>query len=155
MGERGPAPKPTRLKVLDGNPGKRALPKNEPQPLAGAECPEWLSEIAKAEWLRVAPELERIGLLTQIDSTALAAYCAAYARWQMAEEALARHGLTFVTEGGYSAQRPEVSIANKAMAEIRAFCKEFGMTPSSRGRMSLPGKDGEEIDPLEKLLGAV
>ena len=28
----GPKPKPTRLKVLQGNPGHQKLPKNEPKP---------------------------------------------------------------------------------------------------------------------------
>jgi P27 family predicted phage terminase small subunit len=152
MGERGPAPKPTALRELEGNPGKRALPKNEPKPDKGAVCPEWIPAEAKAEWERVAPELERLGLLTKVDSSALAAYCVAYARWRAAEEAIAIHGLTFMTESGYAAQRPEVGIANKAMADIRAFCKEFGLTPSARGRMSIPG-ESEPTDPLEQLLG--
>ena len=30
MGKRGPAPKPTALKVLQGNPGKRKLNDSEP-----------------------------------------------------------------------------------------------------------------------------
>jgi P27 family predicted phage terminase small subunit len=154
MGERGPAPKPTSLRILEGNPSKRPLPKSEPKPAVGATCPDWLPAEAKAEWQRVAPELERMGLLTKVDSTALAAYCAAYARWRAAEEAIAVHGLTFLTESGYAAQRPEVGIANKAMADIRAFCKEFGLTPSARGRMSVPGEQ-EETDPLEKILGVV
>jgi P27 family predicted phage terminase small subunit len=152
MGERGPAPKPTAIRELEGNPSHRPLPKNEPKPDKGAACPEWLPDEAKVEWQRVAPELERLGLLTKVDSTALAAYCAAYARWRAAEEAIATNGLTFETAGGYAAQRPEVGIANKAMADIRAFCKEFGLTPSARGRMSVPGED-KPTDPMAKLLG--
>lgn len=153
MGERGPAPKPTAIRELEGNPGHRPINKTEPKPAKGAICPDWLSVEAKAEWARVAPELERLGLLTKVDSSALAAYCMAWARWRLAEEALADgHGLTFVTEGGYSAQRPEIGIANRALADIRAFCKEFGLTPSARGRMSVPGKE-EPSDPMAKLLG--
>ena len=151
MGERGPAPKPTAIRELEGNPGHRPINRNEPKPEPGAVCPDWLPDEAKAEWGRVAPELERMGLLTKVDTSALAAYCAAYARWRAAEEAIAEHGLTFVTSSGYAAQRPEVGIANKAMADIRAFCKEFGLTPSARGRMSVPGAD-EPTDPLEKML---
>lgn len=153
MGERGPAPKPTAIRELEGNPGHRPLNRSEPKPEPGAIMPDWLPDEAKAEWSRVAPELERLGLLTKVDSSALAAYCAAYARWRAAEEALKTGGLTFVTEGGYSAQRPEIGIANKAMADIRAFCKEFGLTPSARGKMSVPGKE-EPTDPMAKLLGA-
>ena len=43
---RGRKPKPTALKRLGGNAGKRALNKNEPTftPLIGVACPEWLAE---------------------------------------------------------------------------------------------------------------
>jgi len=152
MGERGPAPKPTALKELEGNPGKRALPKNEPKPELGIpDMPEWLPEDAKAEWQRVAPELVKLGLLAKIDGSSLAAYCEAFARWKQAVEIMAKEGVTFVTAGGYTAQHPAVGIANKAKADMLRFGREFGLTPSARGRMSLPGEP-EAADPMEQLL---
>ena len=43
MATRGRKPKPTALKVLEGNPGKRPLNENEPKPERKApECPSWL-----------------------------------------------------------------------------------------------------------------
>jgi hypothetical protein len=33
MGRRGPPPQPTKLRLLSGNPGKRPLPRAEPQPI--------------------------------------------------------------------------------------------------------------------------
>ena len=152
MGERGPASKPTRLKELEGNPGKRALPKNEPKPELGAPAmPEWLSEYAREEWQRVEPELTRLGLLARIDGSALAAYCDAYGRWRKAAEQLEREGLTFITAALYIATHPCVGIANKAKAEMHRFGREFGLTPSARGRMSVPGEK-PEADPMEALL---
>ena len=152
MGERGPAPKPTALKVLEGNPGKRALPKNEPKPEAGAVCPDWLPADARAEWARVAPVLERIGLLTQADTAALTAYCLAWASLKDAQRMIDRDGAV-ISGGanGYQMPHPAIAIANKALLAIHRFAKEFGMTPSARGRMSLPGEK-EEADPMEKLL---
>lgn len=149
MGRRGPAPQPTALKILNGNPGKRAINHNEPQPTKKApKCPSWLSREAKAEWRRVAPELERLGLLTVVDGGALAAYCQAYARWKQCEEVIERDGMVseLVTDTGstYLQQRPEVSIANKQLQVMKAFCTEFGLTPSSRSRMSLPGEKPTE-----------
>ena len=152
MGERGPAPKPTRIKELEGNPGKRALPKNEPRPELGApDMPEWLPEDAKAEWRRVAPELSRLGLLAKIDGSALAAYCEAFSRWKQAVEMMAEDGIVFVTAAGYTAQHPAVGIANKAKVDMLRFGREFGLTPSARGRMNLPGEK-PEADPMETLL---
>jgi P27 family predicted phage terminase small subunit len=83
-------PTPTHLKLLRGNPGKRALPVDEPQPLIPPTCPDpptFLAGHAADEWWRVAPGL---GLLTRIDVACLGAYCQSYARWRTAEEALAR-----------------------------------------------------------------
>lgn len=151
MGRRGPAPKPTVLKVLEGNPGKRPLNQNEPKPKPIApKCPSWLDKEAKREWKRVAPELERLGLLTVVDGAALAAYCQAYARWKQAEEIIKREGMTVTTESGYVMPHPAVKIAEKAQQLIKAFCAEFGLTPSSRSRMSLP--EQKEEDEFEEFL---
>ena len=39
----GRKPKPTAIKELEGNPGKRKLNKKEPKPEKGMPvCPEWL-----------------------------------------------------------------------------------------------------------------
>jgi phage terminase small subunit len=112
MATRGRKPKPTALKVLEGNPGKRPLNKNEPQPEKKApRCPSWLEPEAKKEWKRMAKTLETIGVLTQVDKAAFAGYCQAYARWKEAEEFLSKHGTIFKTPSGYIQQVPQVSIA--------------------------------------------
>src|SRR5437867_6293718 len=91
MGARGPKPKPTVLRVLEGNKGKRALPRNEPQPPADMpNPPAYLNGYALEEWNRVAETLHSIGTLTAIDQSLLGAYCMAFARWRQAEEDLER-----------------------------------------------------------------
>lgn len=152
MGRRGPPPQPTNLRVLNGNPSKRPLPANEPRPKPIApKCPSWLDKEAKAEWKRIAPELDRLGLLTQIDASAMAAYCQAYSRWKQAEIALNKHGTVFKTPNGYIQQLPQVAIAQKYSKIMREFCQEFGLTPASRTRINTQ-KLGEEDDPMEQLL---
>ena len=43
--------KPTALKKLEGNPGKRKLNTKEPVPGKGMpDCPKWLLPEAKKEW---------------------------------------------------------------------------------------------------------
>jgi P27 family predicted phage terminase small subunit len=113
-------------------------------------CPRWLLPEAKREWRRVAPELKRMGLATVVDRTALAAYCQAYARWRQAEDVLTREGLTFATGSGYLQQRPEVAIAQKSMQIMKAFLTEFGFTPASRTRISLP--EQKAADPFAEFL---
>jgi P27 family predicted phage terminase small subunit len=93
MGRRGPPPKPTKLKIAAGNPGKRPLNPHEPQPVTSApRMPAWLSKRAKAEWRRIVPELTNLGLLTRIDLAALAAYCQAYAELEEATRTLDKEG---------------------------------------------------------------
>jgi phage terminase small subunit len=47
MGLRGPAPKPTAIKRLEGNPGKRKLNEMEPKMTVGVpECPDHLDDVA-------------------------------------------------------------------------------------------------------------
>jgi phage terminase small subunit len=78
----GRKPVPTKLKLLRGNPGKRAVNRREPAPKAAIEVPtppDFLNERAAQEWLYIARELVVLGLLTSIDHAGLAAYCDLYA----------------------------------------------------------------------------
>ncbi len=135
---RGRRPKPTRLKLLQGNPGKRPLNRGEPKPRASVPtCPTQLSPAAKREWNRVAKELAALGLLTRIDRAALAAYCEAWATWLDAIEKVQRHGpVVKAPDSGFPMQSPYLSVANQAQKQMRAYLVEFGMTPSSRTRIS-------------------
>jgi P27 family predicted phage terminase small subunit len=155
LGRRGPAPKPDKLKALEGNPGKRKLNLDAPEPEGIPTCPSGLSQTAKNEWRRVARELHNLGLLTRIDRSALAVYCDAYEKWIRATEILDREGLTMEYENKAGAvniiARPEVNIATKYAQLVKSFCAEFGLTPSSRCRLLLP-KD-KETDQFEDDFG--
>jgi len=140
MSMRGRKPIPTKIKILNGNPGKRPLNINEPQPVSKApECPEELNPLAKKIWERLYPELERLGLLTIVDEIPLAGLCQNYAIWLTTEKFLEEHGRVMKTRSGAIKARPEVAISNNALRFVKAFASEFGLTPSSRGRISLPG----------------
>jgi len=130
---RGRRPKPTNLKKLTGNPGKRRLREDEPVATGTAECPEHLDAIARREWERVAPLLQEMGILASIDAAALAGYCANYSLWVNAQRESGK--LVRKTERGM-AVNPYVRIAQAAMDQMRKFMAEFGMTPSSRSRLA-------------------
>lgn len=90
MSTRGRKPKPTNLKLVQGNPGKRPINKGEPKPPAGDALtpPAFLNAPAKVEWARVLGDLQRCGLVTTIDRAALAGYCQAYGTWAECDKAL-------------------------------------------------------------------
>lgn len=99
---RGRKPKPTRLKIIEGNPSKRPIRGGEPQPPRGQPtCPAHLSPTAKAEWKRLARCLAGIGLLIRADRAALAAHCQSYRRWVEAERRLAETPALLKTPAGY------------------------------------------------------
>ena len=156
MATPGRKPKPTAIKVLEGNPGKRPLNQREPVPPKGSiKCPEWLLPEAKKEWKRLAPSLEAMGVLTVLDIAAFEGYCQAYARWKEAEAFIAQHGSIFKTPSGYVQQVPHVSIAQQSLKIVQSFCSEFGLTPATRARIIAAGggkDDGFSEDPMEKLL---
>lgn len=114
--------------------------KNKPKP-----CPKWLSDAAKKEWRRIAKIFaEEEKEFTDKDLKALEAYCTNYAKWQKCEQIIDGKGYSMeVGDNGYEQQRPEVSIANKAQTEMRAWAKELGLTPAARQRMKAESAQGE------------
>jgi P27 family predicted phage terminase small subunit len=149
---RGRKPKPTAIKELEGNPGKRTLNEHEPKPEKKApRCPSWLDPEAKKEWRRMARQLESLGILTEIDLAAFAGYCQAYARWKEAEEFITKHGTIVKTPSGYWQQVPQVSIAQTYLKIMNRFCEQFGLTPSARSRI-VADNTSDPDDPMELLL---
>ena len=148
----GRKPKPTALKVLEGNPGKRKLPENEPDPgRKMPSCPSWLLPEAKAEWKRLAKTLNQMGVLSEADRAAFAAYCQSWARWKEAQEHIDLEGSTFMGENG-PRKSPWVAIANEAQAKMMSAASEFGMTPSSRTKIAAANEKGDSHDEMEALL---
>ena len=101
MGKRGQKTQPTTLKILRGNPGKRALPKNEPQPAHGfPPCPEHLTPMAREAWKLFSVQLESAGVGTVLDATALELLCTSYALYRDAAEQVAKYGPCWVKANG-------------------------------------------------------
>lgn len=161
MGERGPKPKPASVHWLHGNPSKKTAAQlmDSLQPeieLPG--CPSHLLPEAKKEYKRITPELIRYGLLSKIDRAALCLYLQSWAELVFAEKVLNRRikeaakkaqaaedkgevyegsdGLVEITKNGNLIYSPYWVIANKARQQVDRFLSNFGMSPSSRGRVN-------------------
>ena len=127
--------------------------------------PDGLPPLAVKEWNFIVPMLSQLGVLTEIDGKALAAYCEYFAMWRQALDEVRERGITleepivkFTDEGpeviGTKYKRnPAVTIANDAAKIMKSFLVEFGLTPSSRGRLRIEGKPDAD-DPLEAYLRA-
>jgi P27 family predicted phage terminase small subunit len=148
-------PKPTHLKVVTGNPGKRPLNKNEPRPKRGMpKCPARLDGIARRLWFELAAELHAMGVLTFADRQSLALLCEAVQDYRKARAILADRGTTYetMTQAGsvMYRNRPEVAVASDAWRRARTMIGEFGLTPAARSRIK--AGTPQELDPFDDLL---
>jgi P27 family predicted phage terminase small subunit len=152
---RGRKPTPTALRVLRGNPARRPLPVDEATPVVLASTaapPEWLDDAAKHEWARVAPLLAKNGLLTELDSDALVAYCRAFADWREASARIKQFGMVVKTPSGYPMPSPYAPLAQKALVTMYRFMVEFGLTPASRTRVARATPKLEPHNPLDRFI---
>jgi P27 family predicted phage terminase small subunit len=145
----GQHPVPTRLKEALGNPGKRKLcPEPEPEVLIDLPLPpDYLNQIAGAEWRRIAPQLLRLRLLTNVDIAPLAAYCEAYARWVEAQRQLKIEAAADPEHKGLLVRarsrdsvgfivNPLIGVIREAAKEMMRHALEFGFTPAARTRIA-------------------
>ena len=76
--------KPTKLKILEGNPGRRPLNKSEPEYAPTVAKPSDLTPTASEWWDLVVPQLVRLGLAQSVDQPSLVLLAEDYAGWDRA-----------------------------------------------------------------------
>lgn len=173
MGARGFAPKPTALRLLQGNPGRRKVSENEikPQKLPCLIAPQELTTQAQQIWNRLIPELDRIGLVSVVDVEKLKRYCDMLVQWAKVRDFINASGFVYpikrrlqsgVDKDGIPIfsdvtvcvqQWPQVTIYRTFSAELSRMETAFGMDPSARARIAAmalegAGSEGEE-DPFD------
>lgn len=151
----GRRPTPTHLKVVAGNPGKRRLPENEPQPTMGSPTPPvWLSDDAKVQWGRFSVWLEQMGVLTVADGPALERLVSVYLEVRDLEATIVREGRTFTTLSTAGERvvkaHPAVAMLNSADARLRQMLIEFGLTPAARTKVHTVQRSGKDKPEKQK-----
>lgn len=145
-------PKPTALKLVTGNPGKRRLPKNEPKPRrVRPSPPAHLSRDALVAWGAFSERLFPLGLLTELDAAALELLCENYAEIQLLRRDLDANGWfeTITRTNGTQATVTRAAAARLSDAErrFRSMLVEFGLTPSARSKVTATPDDDRRDDP--------
>lgn len=143
----GTKPKPTAIKLLEGNPGRRDLSQSPQPPGGDMRAPAGMPLVARREWRRVVPILVRLGVASQVDRNALADYCLCVARLADAEADIEKRGLLVEGERG-QVKNPSCQLAREYRAAVVRWAVEFGLTPSSRSRLSVPEKPEDDLDAL-------
>jgi len=139
---RGRKPKPTHLRVIEGNPGHRPINHDEPEPDGDVskEPPEFLSARAQYYWRKTigdAPE----GMIKATDNGIFMGYCIACADFEEATIKVNEAGpvIRIPGQAGFQ-QNPFVSIKRNAFERLTRSAAELGLTPSSRTRVKIKGK---------------
>ena len=167
----GRRPKPTALRLVTGNPGKRAVNKKEPKPKRVIpSCPAYLSDSGKVAWGRLCVLLDRMGILTEADSLALERLCDCYAEIIECRLLVERDGRTYssvttrtTSEEGEATTvediksllkaNPAVAMMADADRRFKSYLVEFGLTPAARSKVHATPDDDNKKDPLAEFFG--
>lgn len=153
MAPPGPRPKPTVLRLLDGGHRERVNPA-EPVPRSALPMPPaYMTEPALTVWHRVVAELDVMGIATAADADALACLVEAVVTHERASALVAEEGMLVVGTQGTRIRHPALSVQRDAAKTVRAFCAEFGLTPSARSRVVVrltPAEPNPFAGPVEQ-----
>ena len=148
-------PKPTAVRLLEGNAGHRPINSEEPKPPTGApEMPKGMGVAAKRHWRRYVHALMQIGVLTKVDGQALEQVCISaalaekYRNKVLAEPWVLQP--VFSKDGAIvgheEKENPLLNAYLKCSKMMKAFQIEFGLTPASRTRLKVEKKkDDDEL----------
>ncbi len=151
MSNSGRKAKPTALRVLQGNTEHRPLPENEPEPRDPSLIPPiWLVDEAIKLWNIYALVHKNLGTFKQTDEMSFATWCQEMGRYIELQGKIEKKGYTTTNIRNGDKAIPEMAMARECLKNARALAIEFGMTPSSRTRLSVPDGSGEK-DPLEEM----
>lgn len=168
MGMRGPAPTPTVIRKMNGNPSRRPFPENEPQYASGIpDQPKGMSPAARKIWDQLVSEMAASRVLRLVDGLALAQLCEDQAMldelrkglFTMAREVAKQARKQKKTIPGGALQhlsrtvegRRTFSTINELKAQITIQRREFGLTPASNSRVNASG-GADSMDTLEAAL---
>ena len=154
---RGRKPKPTALKILQGNPGKRALNLEEPDFGVGVPPkPDYFDKYASDEWDALVSILVPARVLTKGEIGILVVTCDAYSQFRQSLAFLKRkrsqsYDASSIQGGHNYKTYPEVSQRNIARKQYQLGLAELGLTPSARTKVKrIPESQAGGV---KKLLG--
>lgn len=146
MAKVGRKAKPTALKLINGNPGKRPINEDEPQPnlVYDPQPPETLNELERVKWTEMVSKLSAARVLTEMDLDALEIYCREWCNYHAALRDIDRRGKLVQTPTGGVMWNPSWTQYKHSQSVCRSIMAEFGMTPSTRtGVHAVGDKDGK------------
>jgi P27 family predicted phage terminase small subunit len=136
MGTRGPKPKPTKLRRLEGVPGHHPINEREPHPTGPCVKPDFVTGEAAKEWDRAVASMPD-GLYTSADAPVLAVFCIAWVLFRNSIAQVAREGMTSTGSTGQKTAHPSLAVISKQAEIILRASDRLGMSPSARTRLEM------------------
>jgi P27 family predicted phage terminase small subunit len=96
--------------------------------------PQSITGEAAAEWRRIVPDLERMGLLTTVDRGVLIRYCTAWADWVDVDRQLRETGRLIKGQRNGLVRNPLWMLRQDAESVLSDLGKQLGLTPNARLR---------------------
>lgn len=124
--------KTNEQKLLEGHPNKQRI-KNTPQAKGKPIKPRGLRGEALKLWNSIVPELDRLGVVTEIDTPQLTAMAE---WWGLYRKAVSEE---------------DIHNANKAWTNFNKLADAFGLTPKGRNTVQV---SATKEDDLDSFLGA-
>lgn len=147
----GRKPKPSHLKSLEGNLGKRPVNEHEPEPANDVtDPPEWFTAKQCRIWHEVLDEAPD-GMIKELDRAVLTTLVVAINNHRDAVQELEGQPLVVETATGQLKQHPLVVMIRSEAATIVRAASELGFSPTSRSRVTLaPGDHGKKSGKKDK-----
>ena len=150
--------KPTALKVVEGNRGKRKLPQNEPKPRPlTPDKPDFgKNRAASAHWDQIAPILDYMGCLTEADGNSLRLLCLELATVDLCERQLQKlddSQYVYTTSNGSEAPTAWLKQRREAAKAAESLMARLGMTPADRSKIEVNKRD-DGPSPLQRIIAA-
>jgi P27 family predicted phage terminase small subunit len=141
--------KPTVIRKLEGNPGKRRMTED----LAAIGYPEPPAHLTAEQldrWQDIVAALP-VELLSRADNQVLARMAVAWATFIQTCTLINQAGLLTRGQNNEPVRNPLIAVRKLAVAEMEVCGNALGLSPLARTRLTAPNK--EDSDPLSVLLG--
>jgi P27 family predicted phage terminase small subunit len=145
MGQRGPKPLPSAVKLARGTFRPDRAAHHEAAAIGKPNCPAWMKDKdARSEFRRLVRVLGEMGLIGAADGNLLVRYCTAWVRWRRINQTLLANPGAEVATYKDEAGKPK-SIQVSALHSIERSLADqlsrmeglLGMSPSARSRIEV------------------
>ena len=158
-----PAAAKSALQVVrEGNPGHRPVREGLQLPPADLVEPDWRAtfpaskgeqqglnrrarEVARREWRRIVPVLQKSTQVAAVDAQILHDYCVIVARIDQCEREISTRGMLMRGTRGWQ-KNGATTIVSQYRAQLKTYIVQLGLSPAARAGITPQGDDDSEDD---------